>query len=140
MQYTFSTPGHSLVLTLTPDISINTGNIYRTESLLEHAVASPISCIVFNLESLPSLNAVGRWTIYQVAYQAKKRGKFVLLCNVPATLERMLAEAGVLELARVIHNQQELDRVIRGELPSNNTDAPPKYSGTEFPLYETPQQ
>jgi anti-anti-sigma regulatory factor len=139
MLYKFSTPGHSLILTLIPDMSINTGNIYRTESLLEHAVSSPISCIVFNLESLSSLNAVGRWTIYQVTYQAKKKGKFVLLCNVPATLERMLAEAGVLELARVVHNQQELDRVIRGELPSH-TEAPQKYSGTEFPFHETPQQ
>jgi hypothetical protein len=74
MLYKFSTPGHSLILTLIPDMSINTGNIYRTESLLEHAVSSPISCIVFNLESLSSLNAVGRWTIYQVTYQAKKKG------------------------------------------------------------------
>jgi anti-anti-sigma regulatory factor len=140
MLYKFSTTGHSLILTLTPDMSINTGNIYRTESLLEHAVSSPISCLVFNLESLSSLNAVGRWTIYQVAYQAKKKGKFVFLCNVPATIEPMLAEAGVLELACVVHNQQELNRVIRGELPSHKTEVPKKYSGTEFPLHETPQQ
>jgi hypothetical protein len=104
MTYTVSTHGQHLVLTLTPDMTINSGNIYKTESLLEHAVSSPIACLVFNLEFLLALNAVGRWTLYQVAYQAKKKGKLIFLYKVPAMLEPMLSEAGIFELAGLIRH------------------------------------
>lgn len=115
MLYTISTPGPQVVLTLTPDMSINATNLYRTDLLLEHAVSSSFSAIIFDLGSLSSLNAVGRWVIFQVVCKANERGKRVFLYNVPSSIQSDLDEAGILSLGWLVHTKAELEALLRGD-------------------------
>lgn len=123
MLYTISTPGQQIVLTVTPDLSINSSNMYQTDFLLDHAVASSVSCIVFNLNSVSCLNSIGSWTIFQVVFKAREHGKVVFLYNVQPYIRLLLAEAGILTMVSVIETQEELDKTLRGNPQSPRSTA-----------------
>ena len=118
MLYTISTSGQQVVLTLTPDMSINASNLYQTDLLLEHAVSPSFSAIIFDLRSLTCLSSVGSWTIFQVALNARERGKKVFLYNVQPSIMSTLHEAGVLNQACAVNTKEELDTALRGRQQS----------------------
>lgn len=113
MLYTISTSGPQVILTVTPDLSINTTNLNRTDLLLEHAVSSSFSAVVFDLESMSTLSSIGCWVIFQVAYKARERGKRVFLYNIPSSIQSVLNEAGIFNLASAIHTKAELESALQ---------------------------
>ncbi|HBP86599.1 MAG: anti-sigma factor antagonist [Nitrospira sp.] len=115
MKCTISTPGQLVVLTLTVDISINTPNLNRTDLLLEHVVSSPVPLLILDLGSLSCVNSVGTWTIFQIVFKAREKGKGVFLFNLEPSIQSYLKEAGILELAGTIHTQEELGQVLQGD-------------------------
>ena len=100
MLYTISTPGQQVVLTLTPDLRINSSKMYETDVLLDYAVSSLVSSIVFDLRAVSDLNSIGSWTIFQVVFKAQECGKLVYLYNVQPSIRSVLVEAGILTIAR----------------------------------------
>lgn len=119
MMYKFSSFREKIILTVTPDIRINSPNLYRTDLLSNQAVSPSISSIIFDLVSLSSLNFIGSWTIFQVAFKAKEHGKCVFLYNVQPSIQEALVNAGILNLASFIHTKEEFDTVLRGNHPSS---------------------
>lgn len=115
MKFTSSTPGQLVVLTLTVDLSINTPNLDHTDLLLDHAVSSPCPVLILDLGSLSCVNSVGTWTIFQIVFKAKEKGKGVFLFNLQPSIQSYLKEAGILELATTIHTQEELGQVLQGD-------------------------
>jgi anti-anti-sigma regulatory factor len=124
MLFTISTHGQQVVLTVTPDLSINSSNLYQTDFLLDHAMSSSVSCIVFNLSGVSCLNAIGSWTMFQVVFKAQEYGKVVFFSNVQPSVRPLLEEAGILTMVSVIETQEELDRALRGKPQT------PKSAGT----------
>ncbi len=113
MLYTISTPGQQVVLTLTPDLRINSSKMYETDVLLDYAVSSLVSSIVFDLRAVSDLNSIGSWTIFQVVFKAQECGKLVYLYNVQPSIRSVLVEAGILTIARMVETKKELDMVLR---------------------------
>ncbi len=130
MLYTISTPGRQVVLTVTPDITINSSNLYQTDFLLDHAVSSSVSCIVFNLSSVSCLNAIGSWTLFQVVFKAKEHGKVVFLYNIQPSVRPVLVEAGILTMVNEIATKEELDKALQG-----NHQAPRSAGALAHPVY-----
>jgi anti-anti-sigma regulatory factor len=114
MTYKISSIRQNVILTFTPDMSINSPNLSRTGLLLDHAMSSSISVIIFDLASVSFLNSIGSWTLFHVAVKAKDCGKKLFLFNVAPAIKSDLLRAGLLSLAPVIHTQNELDHVLRG--------------------------
>ena len=113
MLYTISTPGQQVVLTLTPDLRINLSKMYETDVLLDYAVSSLVSSIVFDLRAVSGLNAIGSWTIFQVVFKAQECGKLVYLYNVQPSIRSVLVDAGILTMTRMVETKKELDMVLR---------------------------
>jgi anti-anti-sigma regulatory factor len=113
MTYKISSIRQNVILTFTPDMSINSPNLSRTGLLLDHAMSSSISVIIFDLVSVSRLNSIGSWTLFHVAVKAKDCGKQLFLFNVAPAIQSVLLEAGLLNLAAVIHSQNELEHVLR---------------------------
>ena len=113
MLYTISTPGQQVVLTLTPDLRINSSKMYETDVLLDYAVSSLVSSIVFDLSAVSGLDSIGSWTIFQVVFKAQECGKLVYLYNVQSSIRPVLEEAGILTMARMVETKKELDMVLR---------------------------
>lgn len=118
MLYTISTTGDHVVLTLTPDAGINSPNLYQTDFLLERAVSSSVSSLVFDLGQVSCLNSIGSWTIFQVVFKAQEHGKGVFLINVQPDLRSALMEYGVMTMAHVMDTNQELETAVRATRPS----------------------
>ena len=138
MTYKISCLRQYLILTLTPDIKINFGDLCQTELLLNHAMSSSISCIIFDLGSLSSMNTIGKWTLYHLAYQATNKGKSVFLSNVSYPLEQILAESGICEFATFVKSPRELDYAIRSERQSGKSVVQKKRSKSAPRLHEIP--
>jgi len=115
MMYKISSFRQKVILTVTPDIRINSPNLFRTNLLLDHAMSSTISLIIFDLDSLSSLNFLGSWTIFHVAYKAREHEKCVFLYNV---------QSGILDLATNIRTKEELDAILLAAYQSPIPAAP----------------
>jgi anti-anti-sigma regulatory factor len=93
--------------------------MYETDVLLDHAVSSLVSSIVFDLSAVSGLNSIGSWTIFQVVFKAQEHGKLVYLYNVQPSIRSVLVEAGILKMARMVETKKELDMVLR-ECPQSS--------------------
>ena len=125
MMYKISSFRQKVILTVTPDIRINSPNLSRTNLLLDHAMSSTISLIIFDLDSLSALNFLGSWTIFHVAYKAKEHEKCVFLYNVQPSIQPILLQSGILDLAtNIIRTKEELDAIFVGAYPSPTPPTP----------------
>lgn len=137
MKYKISYLRNHLILTLTPDMKINSGNLRQTELLLGHAMSSSISCIVFDLGSLSSMNTIGSRALYHLASQANKK-KCVFLSNVSDSLEQSLSESGICEFATVVKSARELDHALRDPRQSGKILVPNNGLESGRRLHEIP--
>jgi hypothetical protein len=123
MMYKISSFRQTAVLTVTPDIRINSPNLSRTNVLMDYAVSPIISSMIFDLDSLSYLNFLGCWTIFHVTFKAKEHQKHVFLYNVEHSIRPILVDAGILSLAAFLHTKEELDIVLRREYQSAESTA-----------------
>lgn len=115
MMYKISTRGNRTVLTMTPDLSINSLDLAKTDLILNRVMSPPIMDIVLNLDSVICLTFRGSCAILQIVSHAKAHGRWAFLFNVQPSIQPLLAEIGVMDMVRLIESMEDLDLTLRGE-------------------------
>jgi hypothetical protein len=115
MMYKISTRGERVVLTMTPDLSINSLNLAQTDLILHRVMSPPIMAIVLNLDSVVCLTFRGSCSILQIVSHAKAHGRWAFLSNVPSSIQPLLFEIGVMDMVRLIESKEDHDLALRGE-------------------------
>jgi hypothetical protein len=115
MMYKISTRGERVVLTMTPDLSINSLDLAQTDLILHRVMAPPIMAIVLNLDGIVCLTFRGSCAILQIVSHAKAQGRCVFLSNVPSSIQPLLVEIGVMDMAKLLESKEDLEPVLRGE-------------------------
>ncbi|MEX2491590.1 MAG: hypothetical protein WD425_07490 [Nitrospirales bacterium] len=115
MVYKIGTRGNRAVLTMTPDLSINSLDLAQTEVILHRMMASPIMAVVLNLDDVVCLTFRGSCAILQIVSHAKTQGLSVFLSNVQPSIHPLLAEIGAMDMVRLIESKEDLELALREE-------------------------